>query len=110
MGPASIKCFCSLLIIMLLLAGIAPAAICRQTPQISEATLTSFHPPQRYAKIYATLGVVCKCRDENNNEGEQHMSRRIATTAAATTTTTTTGSKKKKYSCSNLQCLPWKKH
>ncbi|OIW07509.1 hypothetical protein TanjilG_14455 [Lupinus angustifolius] len=41
-----------------------------------------------YSKIFATLGVICKCCDE---------------TGSACTSTWT-------ESCNNLQCLPWKLH
>ncbi|OAY41398.1 hypothetical protein MANES_09G098400v8 [Manihot esculenta] len=59
-----------------------------QKPRIiAEARTISFLAEQNHSKIFATLGVVCKCCD-----GEQGECRRIW----------------KKGSCHNLQCLPWK--
>ncbi|KAH1256942.1 hypothetical protein HKD37_03G006999 [Glycine soja] len=61
-----------------------------EKPSVVEArtlSLTSSH--QGYSKIFATLGIVCKCCD--GVEG-----------GACTSTWT--------ESCSNLQCSPWKSH
>ncbi|KAM7464016.1 hypothetical protein LguiA_032137 [Lonicera macranthoides] len=45
-------------------------------------------PQQRYSKIFATMGVVCKCCD---GEGGECKSTWVEP-------------------CSKLQCLPWKQH
>ncbi|XP_027173241.1 uncharacterized protein LOC113772943 [Coffea eugenioides] len=49
-----------------------------------------FLPQQRYSKIFASLGVVCKCCDGAAASDGEHCA------------TTWTGA------CSDLQCLPWK--
>ncbi|KAJ4704563.1 Fibropellin-1 like [Melia azedarach] len=56
---------------------------------VAEARPFSIIPSQqRYAKIFGTLGIVCKCCDNGENE--------------CTSTWT--------EPCSKLQCLPWKLH
>ncbi|KAK0585038.1 hypothetical protein LWI29_022576 [Acer saccharum] len=55
-------------------------------PGFAEARPLSIIPEQRYTKIFATLGIVCKCCDSRGSECKS----------------TWTGS------CSQLQCLPWK--
>ncbi|KAJ9180644.1 hypothetical protein P3X46_008860 [Hevea brasiliensis] len=59
-----------------------------QKPRITEARTLSFQAKQsEHSKIFATLGVVCKCCDGDQGE------------CTATW---------KKGSCHKLQCLPWK--
>ncbi|CAL5192209.1 unnamed protein product [Lathyrus oleraceus] len=57
-------------------------------PSLIEARTLSLISNQGYSKIFATLGVVCKCCDEIGG--------------ACTSTWT--------ESCKNLKCLPWKSH
>ncbi|XP_061376379.1 uncharacterized protein LOC133318405 [Gastrolobium bilobum] len=59
-----------------------------EKPSVVEGRALSLISHQGYSKIFATLGVVCKCCD--GIEG------------ACTSTWT--------ESCSNLQCFPWKSH
>ncbi|TYJ19036.1 hypothetical protein E1A91_A09G163400v1 [Gossypium mustelinum] len=60
-----------------------------QIPMVSAARPFSILPDQqRYSKIFATLGVVCKCCDGSGGE-------------CSTTWT---------QPCSKLKCLPWKLH
>ncbi|KAG5054324.1 hypothetical protein AAZX31_03G062400 [Glycine max] len=75
---------------VLLVLVILIASSVAEKPSVVEArtlSLTSSH--QGYSKIFATLGIVCKCCD--GVEG-----------GACTSTWT--------ESCSNLQCSPWKSH
>ncbi|CAJ1801560.1 unnamed protein product [Sphenostylis stenocarpa] len=55
---------------------------------LSEGRTLSLISGQGYSKIFATLGVVCKCCD--------------GVGGACTSTWT--------ESCNNLQCYPWKSH
>ncbi|KAK7395203.1 hypothetical protein VNO78_15751 [Psophocarpus tetragonolobus] len=55
-------------------------------PSVVQGRALSLISGQGYSKIFATLGVVCKCCDE---------------VGGACTRTWT-------ESCNNLQCLPWK--
>ncbi|KAI4354582.1 hypothetical protein L6164_003432 [Bauhinia variegata] len=73
------------LLLLLLLAMVLSHA---QKPSITEARPLSLIAHQGYSKIFATLGVVCKCCDGINGD--------------CTSTWT--------ESCSNLQCFPWKSH
>ncbi|KAE9592038.1 hypothetical protein Lal_00038283 [Lupinus albus] len=59
-----------------------------EKPLVIEGRTLSLISNQGYSKIFATLGVVCKCCD--GDEG------------ACTNTWT--------KSCNNLKCLPWKSH
>ncbi|KAJ9185280.1 hypothetical protein P3X46_004933 [Hevea brasiliensis] len=58
-----------------------------QKPRITEARTLSFLAEQNHSKIFATLGVVCKCCDGGQGECTRTW---------------------KKGSCHKLQCLPWK--
>ncbi|XP_027337837.1 uncharacterized protein LOC113851528 [Abrus precatorius] len=57
-------------------------------PCVVEGRALSLISNQGYSKIFATLGIVCKCCDGLGG--------------ACTSTWT--------ESCSNLQCFPWKSH
>ncbi|KAK6231338.1 hypothetical protein QUC31_011372 [Theobroma cacao] len=73
--------------LLLLLLVISVSA--SQVPLASEARPLSILPDQQsYSKIFATLGVVCKCCDGPGGE-------------CSTTWT---------QPCSQLKCLPWKLH
>ncbi|KAF8395186.1 hypothetical protein HHK36_019128 [Tetracentron sinense] len=69
-----------LLLLLLMIAAISQKARC------AEARPLSLLPQERYTKMIATLGIVCKCCDGVGDE--------CTTTWDA--------------SCSKLQCLPWK--
>ncbi|XP_061348951.1 uncharacterized protein LOC133294310 [Gastrolobium bilobum] len=59
-----------------------------EKPSVIEGRTLSLISDQGYKKIFATLGVVCKCCDG----------------VGGTCTSTWT------ESCNNLQCFPWKSH
>ncbi|XP_057440471.1 uncharacterized protein LOC130732442 [Lotus japonicus] len=59
-----------------------------EKPSVIEARTLSLVSNQGYSKIFATLGVVCKCCD--------------GVGGSCTSSWT--------ESCNNLQCLPWKSH
>ncbi len=59
-----------------------------EKPSVIEGRALSLISDQGYSKIFATLGVVCKCCD--------------GVGGACTSTWTD--------SCNNLQCFPWKSH
>ncbi|EEF22889.1 conserved hypothetical protein [Ricinus communis] len=73
----------SLLLLLLLVLTVSLS----QKSIITEARTLSFLPEQSKSKIFATLGIVCKCCD-GNLQGE--------------CTSTWKGT------CRKLQCLPWK--
>ncbi|KDP24534.1 hypothetical protein JCGZ_25098 [Jatropha curcas] len=58
-----------------------------RNPRFTEARTLSFLSEQSHSKIFATLGIVCKCCDGSKGE---------------CSSTWKTGS------CNKLQCLPWK--
>ncbi|KAI7997631.1 hypothetical protein LOK49_LG10G02060 [Camellia lanceoleosa] len=75
----------SLLLLLLLIGGFT----C-QRPRVAAARpLSSFLPQQRHTKLFATLGMDCKCCDGTG--GGECTSRWVEP-------------------CSKLQCLPWKLH
>ncbi|XAR50890.1 hypothetical protein NMG60_11005346 [Bertholletia excelsa] len=59
-----------------------------QIPAVSEARVLSLRPQIKYKKVYATLGVVCKCCDGAGGECKSTWAE----------------------PCSKFQCLPWKLH
>ncbi|KAJ4833508.1 hypothetical protein Tsubulata_008012 [Turnera subulata] len=71
-------------VLLLLLLALTP--LLSQEPRTEAARTLSFLPQENFSKVFATLGVVCKCCD--GTEGE--------------CTTTWTGS------CHKPQCLPWR--
>ncbi|XVF76712.1 hypothetical protein PTKIN_Ptkin13bG0288600 [Pterospermum kingtungense] len=79
--------FEGLLLLLLLVISVSTS----QVPLASAARPLSILPDQqRYSKIFATLGVVCKCCDGTGSDGE----------CSGTWT----------QPCSQLKCLPWKLH
>ncbi|XWS43781.1 hypothetical protein CRYUN_Cryun16bG0133500 [Craigia yunnanensis] len=77
--------FQGFLLLLLLVFSVSAS----QVPPASAARPLSILPDQqRYSKIFATLGVVCKCCD--------------GTGAECSSTWT--------EPCSQLKCLPWKLH
>ncbi|KAL2336532.1 hypothetical protein Fmac_010978 [Flemingia macrophylla] len=62
-----------------------------EKPSLIEGRTLSLMSGQGYAKIFATLGVVCKCCD-----GVGGSCRPLISTWTE--------------SCNNLQCFPWKSH
>ncbi|KAJ1384286.1 hypothetical protein SESBI_42681 [Sesbania bispinosa] len=72
-------------VLMLLIIMVVSVA---EKPSVIEGRALSLISEKGYSKIFATLGVVCKCCDG----------------AGGTCTSTWT------ESCNNLQCLPWKFH
>ncbi|CAJ2670572.1 uncharacterized protein LOC123889817 [Trifolium pratense] len=73
--------------VLMLLIIIMVISISHKSSLIEARTL-SLISNQGYSKIFATLGVVCKCCDEIGG--------------ACTSTWT--------QSCNNLKCSPWKSH
>ncbi|XVF08185.1 hypothetical protein REPUB_Repub06bG0204400 [Reevesia pubescens] len=77
--------FQGFLLLMLLVISVSAS----QVPRALAARPLSILPDQqRYSKIFATLGVVCKCCDEIGGE------------CSSTWT----------QPCTQLKCLPWKLH
>ncbi|XAR68890.1 hypothetical protein NMG60_11000294 [Bertholletia excelsa] len=72
-----------LLLFLLLVIGLTS-----KRTGFAEARPLSVVPEQRYSKIFATLGLACKCCDGSSGK----------------CTSAWVGS------CSNLECLPWKFH